>query len=191
MHVFDPGMRFWPQPSQLKMPKYAAASNSGCVSFAALAARGSAAATNELAAACARTGAATGPQRRQGLLSFAAGGELSHTSAGELLPRQQRGRSDAWLRYTGRLPQTIAGVLQPRAPLPTPWECSLPKLCRLQNASIYAALASSTGFSRRIAVNCAHRSNSCSPSPYYCYTQLSERLDLSRPWSPPRTAAQL
>ena len=51
MHVFDPGMRFWPQPSQLKMPKYAAASNSGCVSFAALA--GSAAATNELAAACA------------------------------------------------------------------------------------------------------------------------------------------
>ena len=55
MHVFDPGMRFWPQPSQLKMPKYAAASNSGCVSFAALAARGSAAAaTNELAAACAK-----------------------------------------------------------------------------------------------------------------------------------------
>lgn len=91
-----------------------------------------------------RTGGATGPQMRQGLLSFAAGGELSHTSAGELLPRQQRGRSDAWLRYTGRLPQTIAGVLQPRAPLPTPWE-SLPKLCRLQNASIYAALASSTG----------------------------------------------
>ena len=54
MHVFDPGMRFWPQPSQLKMPKYAAASNSGCVSFAALAVRGSAAATNELAAACAK-----------------------------------------------------------------------------------------------------------------------------------------
>ena len=54
MHVFDPGMRFWPQPSQLKMPKYAAASNSGCVSFAALAARGSAVATNELAAACAK-----------------------------------------------------------------------------------------------------------------------------------------
>ena len=47
-------MRFWPQPSQLKMPKYAAASNSGCVSFAALAVRGSAAATNELAAACAK-----------------------------------------------------------------------------------------------------------------------------------------
>ena len=54
MHVFEPGMRFWPQPSQLKMPKYAAASNSGCVSFAAFAARGRAVATNELAAACAK-----------------------------------------------------------------------------------------------------------------------------------------
>ena len=52
-HVFEPGMRFWPQPSQLKMPKYAAASNSGCVSFAALAICGSAVATKELAAACA------------------------------------------------------------------------------------------------------------------------------------------
>ena len=47
-------MRFWPQPSQLKMPKYAAASNSGCVSFAALAVWGSAVATKEVAAACAK-----------------------------------------------------------------------------------------------------------------------------------------